>query len=347
MNVVLDYLSRDRERLDLDARGVPPLARAVLLTPRFRTSSHIVFLLLPERGSEPALVAKLPRRGGMSPALGREAAALEAIRSRQAAEPGTVPELVAYDSHRGHALLIETALVGAHLHRAAVRRDVAGAVEAASDWLLEAHRRSASSSKDDTWFERLVSRPLDRLEESLGASGDAVRLIGRTRELAETLRGASLPLVLVHGDFAHPNLIRLPGGRLGVIDWELGEMGGLPAGDLFLFLAYAALARDGSHRGASDVPAAHAALCGDRAWARPVVHRYFRAAGLDRAWLGPLFALAFARSLAGLLDRTGGEDANDNGASGESDPGQINGWLRTDRRYALWEHAVVHAGHLD
>jgi len=357
MNLVLDFLALNRERLGLDRDGVLPRFRSVLLTPRFRASIHVVFLLLPEGSPNPALVAKLPRRAGVSPELMREAAILESIQRRRAAAPDSVPELVAFEPHRGHMLLVETALAGPPLHPAAVRRDLAGSVDEAIRWLLDVHRRSAvPSSEDPTWFERLVSRPLDRLEAALGSTGGGAWLVERTRELVEPLRGVAPPLVLAHGDFAHPNLIRLPNGRLGAVDWELAEMRGLPAGDFFLFLAYAAAARARARGPAAIASSFHGALCGGRAWARPFLRRYFAEVGLEPGWAQPLCALAFARSLAKLLDSAGadrsgadcagadslgaGAAAGDGAAEGKA---PVSRWLLDDRRYALWRHAVLHA----
>jgi aminoglycoside phosphotransferase (APT) family kinase protein len=283
------------------------------------------------------LVAKLPRRGGPAPALAREASALQAIQRRRAAAPGSVPELVALESYRGQTLLIETALAGSHLTPAAVRRDHAFAIAAASEWLLDVHRRSAvASGEDPTWFARLVERPLDRLEATLGSRSEGARLVERTRNLVDPLREAALPLVLAHGDFAHPNLIRFPEGRLGAVDWELAEMPGLPAGDFFHFLAYAAAARARARGAQAIASALDRALHGDHPWARPLLYDYFAAAGLDPAWAPPLIALTFARNLA---DRLEGVTAAEVAPTGDT----LNAWLLADRRYALWKQAVLRA----
>lgn len=54
------------------------------------------------------------------------------------------------------------------------------------------------------------------------------------------LRSMQLPLVFEHGDLSYPNLLLLPTGEPGVLDWELANPDGLPACDLFLFLTYVA-----------------------------------------------------------------------------------------------------------
>jgi len=337
MNVVDDFLAQNRARLDLERLKVPDRLRTILLTPRFRSSRHIVFLLLPDGSRDPVLVAKLPRLGGESPALSREASALRAIQRRQVVAPGTAPELIALESHRGHLLLVETALPGPPLNPAQVRRDPASAVTAASEWLLDVHRRSAMAcAEHPLWFERLVERPLDRLAAALGPTAGSAWLIDRTRKLAAPLREAALPLGLAHGDFAHPNLVQLGGGRLGVVDWELGEMPGLPVGDFVLFLAYAAAARAGA-RGATAIAASyHDALHGIDPWLRPYRDRYCAAAGLEPAWFEPLAALAFARNLAEWVESAAPADPTEPGRAAVSE-------LLADRRYALWKQAVLDA----
>ena len=340
MSLVHDFMAQNRERLELDRYGVPRRLRSILLTPRFRSSSHVIVLLLPDESQDPVLVAKLPRGGGASPTLMREASALQAIQRRRAAAPGSVPELVAFESFRGQMLLLETGLAGTHLNPAAVRRSPGVAMEEVSGWLLDVHRRSAvASHADPTWFARLVERPLERLEAALASTSEGAWLVERTRNLVDPLREAALPLVLAHGDFAHPNLIRLPEGRLGAVDWELGEMNGLPAGDFFLFLAYAAAARARA-RGAEAIASAYnGALGGDHPWGRPFLQRYFTAARLEPAWVAPLGALAFARNLADRLDCVTPASAATNGATNAP----AASWLVSDRRYALWKDAVLHA----
>ena len=333
MNVVHDFLAQNRARLDLDRLKVPDRLRAILITPRFRSSRHIVFLLLPDGSRDPVLVAKLPRLGGESPALSREAAALRAI--QQVVAPGTAPELIALESHRGHLLLVETALPGPPLNPAAVRRDPASAVTAASEWLLDVHHRSAmASAENPTWFDRLVEWPLDRLAAALGPTAGSAWLIDRTRKLAAPLREAALPLVLAHGDFAHPNLVQMGGGRLGAVDWELSEMPGLPVCDFVLFLAYAAAARAGAQGVTAIAASYHGALYGSYPWLRPYRDRYCAAAGLEPAWFEPLAALAFARNLAERVESTTPTDPTQPGSVSE---------LLADRRYALWKQAVLDA----
>src|SRR5262249_5861925 len=64
MNMVLTYLEANRQRLDLARYGLPERLSSMMVTPRFRTSNHVVFLVLAPGRPEPLLVAKLPRLSG-------------------------------------------------------------------------------------------------------------------------------------------------------------------------------------------------------------------------------------------------------------------------------------------
>ena len=46
MNTVLTFLKSHGERLDLGRYGTPDRLSCVILTPRFRASAHVVFLML-------------------------------------------------------------------------------------------------------------------------------------------------------------------------------------------------------------------------------------------------------------------------------------------------------------
>src|SRR5512141_1974117 len=126
MNMVSEHLAENRQRLELDRYDVPTRLSCVLVTPRFRASRHVVFLVLPEGQAEPVLVAKVPRLAGMNQGVEREAANL---RTAQASRPrgfDSIPRLVAYESYRGQPLLVETALRGPLMDPGRVRADLPG-----------------------------------------------------------------------------------------------------------------------------------------------------------------------------------------------------------------------------
>jgi hypothetical protein len=294
VNAVAAYLTAHRGRLGLDALGVPKRPVCVLLTPRHRRSRHVVTLVLAPGGREPVLVAKVPRLAGDDAGLAREAVGLRAAEHalrRAGGSSATAPRLVTFDDGPAGPLLLQTALRGRPVSRAALRRDGRVVADVAA-WLRRLAAATRQVPSDDAWFERLIGAPLQTLAVR-ARGGELAAMVDRTLALAQPLRCARLPLVLEHGDLAHPNLLRGPDGRLGVLDWERAEPHGLPAHDLLFFLAYAAAARS---RGR--MAGVRAAFAGPRAWGRELAERYATAVGLDPWMLQPLLAVSAARTVA-------------------------------------------------
>jgi len=343
MNTVLTFLEANRQRLELDRYGAAGQLSCVVVTPRFRASSHVVFLVLAKGRPEPLLVAKLPRLAGAGASVEREVANLRAV---QALRPGgfdSIPRVIAFEEYRGRPILVETALAGEPMDPATVRRNRSGCCDAVTGWLTEVQRPVAGRDEAGPgWFERLAEQPLRWFETAFPLLDEEARLLGRTWELAEPLRDAALPLVVEHGDLSNPNILLRKGGGLGVVDWELAEPHGLPTYDLFFFLTYAAFAQRNARTNGEYLAAFHAAFFGPAAWARPYVAAYVERLRVPADALTPLFVLCWARYIAGLLLRLGDADR----PRGQFGP-ETADWLRANRYYALWRHTLAHIHELD
>jgi aminoglycoside phosphotransferase len=311
-------------------------ASCVLLTPRFRTSRHVVGLLVPEGAVEPKLVLKMPRVPGDSGGLAREAAVLTALHEAWPDISKTVPRIVAFEEG-DRPVLVETALAGRLLKPAMLRREPARYLDAVVAWLigLAATRRN---DLEPGWYERMLERPLNDLAESLPLPADEVDLVKRTLELVEPLREAEVPEVVEHGDLSHPNLIWTGENHVGVVDWELAEEHGLPLHDLAYFLAYATFALRRATGTTAQVAAFHDAFFARGGWARARIEAYARDVALDRELLTPLFVSCWARHTARLALGIA------SGRAGLSEEGTA--WVRQNRHYALWRHTVTHADEL-
>jgi aminoglycoside phosphotransferase (APT) family kinase protein len=252
----LHFLNANRQRLDLAAYGLGGRMSAVVLTPRFRASAHVVVLVLAEGNPEPVLVGKAPRLADGGVSLQREASSLRCIQKLFPRTSETVPRVIAFEPHFDRPILVETALVGRPMDPPHVRRDLGGCCQAALRWLVDVHG-SPDDQDDDRVerFERLVTGPLDYLAGTVPWSREERRLLDQTRELVEPLREARLPAVLEHGDFSHPTLMLLDNGRVGVVDWEMADLDGLPCHDLVFFLTYAAFARENARENNRYLPA--------------------------------------------------------------------------------------------
>jgi aminoglycoside phosphotransferase len=309
-------------------------ASCILLTPRFRTSRHVVGLLVPEGAVEPKLVLKMPRVPSDSAGLAREAAVLTAVHEAWPDISKTVPRIVAFEEG-DRPVLVETALAGRLLTPAMLRREPTRYVDAVVAWLigLAGTRRNGI---DPGWYERLLERPLENVAESLPLPADEVDLVKRTLELVEPLREAEIPEVVEHGDLSYPNLIWTGENRVGVVDWELAEEHGLALQDLAYFLTYATFALRRPADTTAQVAAFHDAFFARGGWARARVEAYARDLALEREVLTPLFVACWARSVARLVDRIGGEEAAPMSEEAVA-------WIQQNRYYALWRHAIAHA----
>jgi aminoglycoside phosphotransferase (APT) family kinase protein len=342
LNIVLDFLKNNRQRLNLERYGAPEELSYVVLTPRFRTSNNVVFLMLAKGQPSPVLVVKMPRLAGDNASIEREAANLLAV---QASRPGgfdSIPCVVAFEQHHDRPILVETALVGQPMNRTAVRHDSASACEAVTRWLTGVQQPTSSpTSVDPHWFERLVKAPLRHFANTFPLSAGEAQLLEQTWELIQPLRDASVPLVFEHGDLSHPNILLLEDGEVGVIDWELAEPHGLPACDLFFFLSYAAFARHNAYSNDDCLSAFHTAFFGPQAWTRPYIEDYATQLGLPLHLLTPLFVLCWARYTAGLLLRLGHTEV----PQAPLDPDTVT-WLRASRYLALWQYTLAHVNEL-
>ncbi len=343
MNTVLTFLQQNRERFALDRFGLTGGMSTVVVTPRFRASKHVVFLVLREGSCDPVLVVKTPRLRESRGTVEREAANLKAAQSLRVQGFDSIPHVVACEPYRDRLMLVETALNGRPMGPATVRRHLADCCNAVMAWLADVQRPAAAAATgDDDWFDRLIERPLRRFEEAFPVSAEEQRLLVQTREVLSPLRETGLPLVLEHGDLSHPNIIALRSGGAGAIDWELAEPRGLPAADLFFFLSYAAFANDRAASNGRHTSSFHAAFFGRSAWASPHVAAYARRLQLLPKMLTPLFVACWARRVAGLAVRL-----DESAGAGAPLAADTAAWLRTNRYYLLWRHTMDHLDELN
>jgi len=338
MNTILTFLEENRKRLDLDRYGAGRRLSTLVVTPRFHASRHVVFLVFAGSRHEPILVAKLPRLPGGRRAIEREAANLRSAEVLLPEEADSIPRVVACETFRGQPVLVETALSGRPMGPGAVRREPGRCCRTMTDWLTAMRLPGAEASDRDAGrVRRLIERPVDGFQKAFPVCWEEARSLESTRRAVSALDAADLPSVVEHGDLGHPNVMILRDGSPGVIDWELAEPCGLPAMDLFFFLTYAAFAVEKATTGTEYVQAFHAAFFERSAWARPYVRAYARRLELPPETLTPLFVACWARRVAGLLIRP--DETGDCRARGGEDTAR---WLRANRYYLLWRHALSH-----
>ena len=220
--------------------GQPNTTSQLLVTGGNRTVNKAVSLIFDEPRSRPIVAAKMARVPASAQALVKEAARLEAVRSRTNTEG--VPRLL-FNKEIGRTYTIGvTAFTGSpmfmHLNRKNYRRF---AIKA-TDWLIGLAGAPWPRSRD-LWRSRLVQSVLDKFECSYGRVACYQEL-----EKAEQaiLSLTKLPLVCEQRDFSPWNILLTPKEDLAVLDWESAEPEGLPGLDLVYFLTYLAFFLDGA-----------------------------------------------------------------------------------------------------
>lgn len=343
MNMILHFLNENRQRLALADYGATGRLSSLVITPRFQASSHVVFMIWGEQSTQPVLVAKTPRLKAATASLQREVSNLRLVQAQRPAGFASVPRVVAYEAYHDYPILVETALTGQPMDPGFTRRQQARCCEAVTKWLIELQgRRGEEGQAEGAWFERLVQRPIDYFSKRFPVSAKERQLLARTQALVAPLQSMQLPLVFEHGDLSYPNLLLLPTGEPGVLDWELADPNGLPACDLFLFLTYVAFALHDAQASSAYSTAFQSAFFAQTAWTKAYIRQYTQQLQLPEAALTPLFVLTWLRYIVSQLVRLDDGEYRATTEITECKP-ETAQWLRQNRYYALWDYAVTHA----
>jgi hypothetical protein len=326
-------VATDAVRAFVGRDGPAPL----LLTPGFRASRHVVALLSSDGGGSVGLVVKVARSAGGDPGGSREAAILAELATAPAIVRDGSPRLVTQAEPWGLQALVETGLSGVPLGPKAVRRDPDAAVTRVLPWLAALARDRGSPA---SWpsaadrLDRLAERPLAAFEAAVTLDAGERALVDATRASIATLRSVSLPDVIEHGDVSHPNLLVTPSGGLAVVDWELGELHGLPGHDLAGFVAYVAVASAAARTPEAQGSAIARAIAEPGGWLHATSGVYAADIGLDPGLMPDLAVVAWMRQVVGMVERL------HDGQIRPVAPATVE-WLRGHRAMAAWAAAVA------
>jgi Phosphotransferase enzyme family len=159
-------------------------------------------------------------------------------------------------------------------------------------WLLELAEGAPIRPRDE-WWARLVGEPLEQLEREFGPAigQDAIR---HARRLLDDL--GDMPQVPEHRDCSPWNVVMTGSGSPALLDWESAEPRGLPALDLFYFLANAAFVLDKALE-SGNTRDSYASLLDPRTEygrvAAACLDQYSERLGLDRSTLSRLRLLSW------------------------------------------------------
>jgi aminoglycoside phosphotransferase (APT) family kinase protein len=327
VNFAKSILAALADKLPREQIGCASMLYPVMVTPRFVTSAHVVFLLYRAGSRAPVLVLKVARTLDGAPYLRREAANLQMIQSARAGGFDSIPRFVGSCVLASNEVLVQTGLSGVPMTRRSVLRNVAGCVSAIMNFVTDMHaatHRPAGSATIDcaesalSTVERLFPQELALLE--------------RTRSIVAALRDVGVGTVFEHGDLSAPNLLVTRDGTLQVVDWELASAEGVPAVDLYFGLAYVAFAHSRAHSDADRVAAVRSAFFGKKAWAAPFVARYSSRLGYGVGAMRPLFVLCWLRYVSSLADRL---------STGTRSNEQVATTLRANYYFHIWKTSVL------
>jgi thiamine kinase-like enzyme len=332
MNLVQAYLAQNGGQLGLHRFGRMEHWVTVQMTPRFRTSAHVVFLVIDRETAVPILVLKAARLKANTASLLREAASLRAVQQALSQDFDSVPRVLACTMFNDTPILLETGLAGRPMTEAVVRRDFARCTEAVVSWICELHAATSVVPPDDEpdAFVKYAAGPLEAVERVFA---EEYELLAGTRAVLEDLKQRQLPCVFEHGDLSAPNLLLCANGRLQVVDWELAVADGLPAVDLFFALNYLASSLQRARTEAARLAAFRQAFFGPAAWTIPSIQRYCGELQLDADVISPLFVLCWVRYTARLAQRLCLEQRGAHAT-------EARDWLRQNRYFQLWRESV-------
>jgi SAM-dependent methyltransferase len=217
---------------------VPPERLEPLVVGHRRPNTGVVTMLLfPSGGGDPVVV-KVPRYGSHNGSLQREAAGLERV--SQAVNDtvrAAIPRSLGIHTVDGTDVLLQTGLAGRHLvaETASGRLSPARLARQLDVVLSWCDALQAASGHAELVDDELIATKLEPLAEAclaaLGGDQRVEALLDRMLDQARRLKGTSLPVVVVHGDYWAGNVLVERERVVGVVDWERSTIDDLPFWD--------------------------------------------------------------------------------------------------------------------
>jgi hypothetical protein len=229
------YLAEMAEGAVEDAAGY---RTALVAAGPFLTQKNLL-LGFPPGADEPALITKVGRDASVNERLDAAVDVLRAIAARRLLPAGAYPQLAFVGEHAGLRFVGEEALSGERFESLTTAAPASpGAARVVS--LLTG---LAVASRCPVPAERVGAALQELLEEAVRVGavrrGDAPRLRAMIGEVAAL---DPFPCVVQHGDPGPWNILARRDGSVALLDWENGELLGIPLWDLAYFArSFAAL----------------------------------------------------------------------------------------------------------
>ncbi|PFG19538.1 phosphotransferase [Serinibacter salmoneus] len=291
-------------------------AGAVVITPRYETSRHLIALLHHGRGARPSLAVKVPRDPGDTAGIDRESRVLTHLGDQGFSG---VPELLGVWAHRGRPAMVTTALAGEELSPQRVRADPVGARGAVLAFVARLGRLPAPPVEPAAALRGLV--------DLAARCGQPSWLTALTAATHAAMRPELLTGAVEHGDLGHPNLLVEPAsGRLTVLDWERADLTGIAGSDLVYAWHYLTCALEGAWRTQDQVALLRREFSPSGA-GLSALRGHLTSCGADPRRAEEVVMLTWARCAASLAERLPARGAE--------------AAVAVDRDVALWRASVV------
>jgi glycosyltransferase involved in cell wall biosynthesis len=215
---------------------LPPSAPLLLLTGGHRSINKVVGLAF-DGGAKPSAAVKFARVPEAEPGLEREARVLRRLGEERPDLAG-VPHLRSKGHRDGRLAVVEDVVEGHSLLDRLTPQIFEETAMRVTQLLIELARTEVPGVE---WRRRLVEEPLAEFEGQFGP------VIGESAlaSIRDALAGlGELPPTPEHRDCSPWNVVITPAGEPVLLDWESAEPDGLPALDLFYFLANCAFVLD-------------------------------------------------------------------------------------------------------
>ena len=296
-----------RRQWGMLAPGEPPPTDIsfMMLTKGVEPVGKVVLLAFLADECRPRFVLKLARLKEHNPSIRNEYENLRLIAAHGRHGCVLTPESLLCWEDEGRLCLIETVVEGVDLRQANLRSRSVAFVAPIVEWLIHLSRvtaggRSAAPAEDVTASVAHAAHYIRTEQER--------RVLDAVVQHLRALPAAPLPRVFEHADMGTWNVTVSREGHLGILDWESSRPDGLPARDLFYFLAHYGFMMHASRTPSQRLVSFTETFLRQGPFARiaiEAIHRYTDALRLSPAWLGPLFLICWLRHATAEVDRVG------------------------------------------
>lgn len=306
MNLVEDFLANaDLSDLPPALSGFQP-SGTLLLSSRRDTSRYATALLLDSTGTL-RVVAKIVRRPQHQERLAAEYEILQLL-ATGGPSPPAAPLPLALVQHRGHWMLLETAVDGTPLSWHRLAHSPRRMWQRVEEWLIALS--SPTSTVDEAWHAQQVADPMRRIEYALPASSEERRLFAATESLTQELTGIAMPAPIEHGDLFKAHVVASHSRQLAAIDWELGRPRGLIGADATTFLIDVFRPPTGGLAGEATAEAYATHFLDDRGLARAWIQEHLEHQGIERRWVDHILLATLARRALNIWEPVVSETTN-------------------------------------